>query len=83
MTNLSTLIPQPGSQDECMEGCANRECLEELGVRVEAPLERALWEAEWKHRPYFPQSNILYNPQTQNSVSQHFPRSTVLYTPKP
>jgi len=46
-------------EDECMEGCANRECLEELGIRVQAPEERALWEAEWRERPYFPRSNIL------------------------
>lgn len=42
-----------------MEGCANRECEEELGVRIEAPPERALWEVEWRHRPYYPRSNIL------------------------
>jgi len=45
--------------DECMEGCANRECLEELGVRVQAPEERRLWEAEWRERPYYPRSNVL------------------------
>jgi len=45
--------------DECMEGCAQRECEEELGVRVEAPRERALWEQEWRKRPYYPRSNIL------------------------
>ena len=45
--------------DECMEATANRECEEEVGVRVAAPPERALWEQQWKARPYYPRSNIL------------------------
>jgi hypothetical protein len=32
---------------------------EELGMRVEAPQERALWEATWRLRPYYPRSNII------------------------
>jgi len=45
--------------DECMEICASREVEEELGLRVRAPQDRALWEQEWRKRPYFPRSNIL------------------------
>ena len=45
--------------DECMEGCAQRECMEELGLRVVAPTDRRLWEAEWRKRPYYPESNVL------------------------
>ena len=45
--------------DECMEGCAQRECMEELGLRVVAPSDRRLWEAEWRKRPYYPESNVL------------------------
>ena len=45
--------------DECMEGCAQRECMEELGLRVVAPTDRRLWEAEWRKRPYYPESNLL------------------------
>jgi len=45
--------------DECMEGCAQRECMEELGLRVVAPSDRRLWEAEWRRRPYYPESNVL------------------------
>jgi hypothetical protein len=28
-------------------------------MRVEAPQERALWEATWRLRPYYPRSNIM------------------------
>ena len=42
-----------------MEGCAQRECMEELGLRVVAPTDRRLWEAEWRKRPYYPESNLL------------------------
>mmetsp|Transcript_42273 Transcript_42273/g.66218 ORF Transcript_42273/g.66218 Transcript_42273/m.66218 type:complete len:155 (-) Transcript_42273:740-1204(-) len=45
--------------DECMETCASREVEEELGVRIEAPSDRRLWEQDWRERPYYPQSNIL------------------------
>jgi len=45
--------------DECMETCATRETQEELGVQVWRPTDRALWEAGWQHRPFYPSSNIL------------------------
>jgi nudix motif 8 len=45
--------------DECMEGCAQRECMEEVGLRVVAPTDRRLWESEWRKRPYYPESNVL------------------------
>lgn len=42
-----------------METCATRETQEELGVQVWRPTDRALWEAGWQHRPFYPSSNIL------------------------
>lgn len=45
--------------DECMETCATRETQEELGVHVWRPTDRAVWEAAWQHRPFYPNSNVL------------------------
>jgi 8-oxo-dGTP pyrophosphatase MutT (NUDIX family) len=51
--------------DECMEATANREFEEEVGVRVSAPGDRALWEQVRFHSPSVhgqsnvPQSSML------------------------